>query len=277
MSTDIVKVTFDGDTLEGIRRNESVWVVVKRVCEALGVDDEDQRKKLQASGWATPTVITAVAADGKNRAVTCLELDQLPMWLATIQVSRVRPELREKLIRYQRECGRVLRDHFLGKPEAAQFDPTHIRALLAEHIDPLTHAIAQYRSEMADVKAENARLYSVIHEIRGGSVAIATSTELELIAALVGDLSELRRRAGSPLWRAMHVRQELAKVARWGGAPGQRADSMPSDAVPYAKGWLELEISRLERTERETEKVREQSRRLERGSRQQAIDFSKPN
>jgi hypothetical protein len=39
-----------------------VWVIVKRVCEALGIADQSQAAaKLKEKAWATTTLIVAVA------------------------------------------------------------------------------------------------------------------------------------------------------------------------------------------------------------------------
>jgi len=155
-----------------------------------------------------------------------------------------------------------------------QLDANIVRALLAEQVEPLRVQLVAVRQQYADIQAENVNLRATITEIRSGSIATATPIELDVIAKLVSDLSALRRRAGNPLWRALHVRQEMSKVAHWGGAPGQRAASLPSVAVPYAKGWLEYEIDRLERGERKAERAAEEARRLAAESRQQRIDFN---
>lgn len=112
--TALVEVPFHGDKLQAVQATGSVWVVVRRVCEALGIDESGQRQKLKEKAWATTELISAVAEDGKVREAFAIHLDSLPMWLATIEPSRVRPEVRAKLIAYQRECARVLRDHFFG-------------------------------------------------------------------------------------------------------------------------------------------------------------------
>jgi hypothetical protein len=61
-------------------------------------------------------MMTTVAQGGKEREVVMIDLATLPMWLATIDGSRVAEEARPKLIRFQKECAQVLRDHFFGKP-----------------------------------------------------------------------------------------------------------------------------------------------------------------
>ena len=57
------------------------YVVVRRMCEALGLDDDAQRVKLQKSPWATTLIIKAVAEDGRNRELFCLHVKSVPMWL----------------------------------------------------------------------------------------------------------------------------------------------------------------------------------------------------
>ncbi|MES2041907.1 MAG: phage antirepressor N-terminal domain-containing protein [Pseudomonadota bacterium] len=49
-----------------------------------------------------------VAEDGKNRDMICLPLRKLPAWLCSINPSKVKPELREKVTRYQDECDDAL-------------------------------------------------------------------------------------------------------------------------------------------------------------------------
>jgi hypothetical protein len=44
--------------------------------------------------------------------MTCLPLDYLSGWLFGINATRVKPEVRDRLIRYQRECYRVLAEAF---------------------------------------------------------------------------------------------------------------------------------------------------------------------
>jgi len=116
----VVHVPFRGDFLDAVQDGGKVWAPVRKVCEALGVDFSAQLKRLNRRPWATVAIMTTVAEDGKTRETACLELDSLPMWLATIDVKRVSPEAREKLAVYQKECARVLREHFFGRPQVAQ-------------------------------------------------------------------------------------------------------------------------------------------------------------
>lgn len=148
MSSAITTVSFHGDDLQAVREGDRVWVVLKRACEALGLTDQSQATKLKDKAWATTTMVVAVAEDGKNRELFCLDLDCLPMWLATIDASRVSEEARERLTLYQLECAKALRNYFFAKPSAPAI-PTNLR-------DALLLA--------ADLEGERMRLAAVVEE-----------------------------------------------------------------------------------------------------------------
>lgn len=86
--SEIKLIRFDGDNLQTVRDGERVWVVVKRVCEALGIDESGQRQKLADKPWACTELISAHDVSGRKQDAFCCDLDTLPMWLATIDVGR---------------------------------------------------------------------------------------------------------------------------------------------------------------------------------------------
>lgn len=132
-------IPFEGTTLEAVKVDETVWVSVRRMCDALGIDEEAQRQKLtnrERTPWATTFVTKAVADDGKLRDVFCLDLDSVPMWLATIDTSRVAEHVRPKIIVYQREAAKVLRAWFFGEAKpTAQLSRTEIARMLLEECE----------------------------------------------------------------------------------------------------------------------------------------------
>jgi hypothetical protein len=108
-------IDFHGDSVLATKDPDGrVFVSVRRVCEALGLAVQAQLTKLHACSWATITMIVTVADDGKSREQAFIDLDGLPMWLATINPSKVDEALRPKLASYQREAAQVLRAHFCG-------------------------------------------------------------------------------------------------------------------------------------------------------------------
>ncbi len=124
MSAAIVRVDFHGDAVECLRDDAGVWVGVKRVCESLGLGYSSQLQKLKSKPWAGVTTIVT-PSEGGPQPTSMLPLDALPMWLATIEASRVAPAIKPKLVAYQRECVVVLRDHFFAKPSP---EPTPLPA-----------------------------------------------------------------------------------------------------------------------------------------------------
>ncbi len=81
-------------------------VAMKPISEAIGLDWKSQHARIQRHPVLKSTMVitTTVAEDGKERELACLPLDYLNGWLFGVEASRVRPEIRERLVQYQREC-----------------------------------------------------------------------------------------------------------------------------------------------------------------------------
>lgn len=141
MSAALVSVPFDGDALDAARADGTIWIAVARTCDALGIDTEGQRQRLVRSPWAWTCVMQVqLAGDAQGRRVFAVDLDSLPMWLATIDASRVSPDAAPKLIRYQREAARVLREHFFGPARPAPLPAVDARAEMASLLGRLAAA-----------------------------------------------------------------------------------------------------------------------------------------
>lgn len=126
VETALQRVTFAGAYLEALEHDGKVWAVVKRVCENPGIDTQAQQRKLTSTPWAG-TAIIAVPSRGGDQETFCVDLDSLPMWLATTHVSKVRADVRERLVVYQREARQVLADHFFGRTGAMTAQPAMLQ------------------------------------------------------------------------------------------------------------------------------------------------------
>lgn len=170
---DIVRFDFHGDELTVIPRDDKLFVVLKRACEILGIDHDVQRKKLKQAKWATTVMMTAVANDGKTRPMFCLELNSLPMWLATIDESRVRPELQDKLALYQVECADALRDRFFGKPKQELANKELVAGVfemvtkMCRTVTALSLPISDMRAELSQVRTELQALHTGVSTMDG--------------------------------------------------------------------------------------------------------------
>lgn len=117
---------FNGVALQTLPPNGDgkAWVSIRHVCDALGVSNQGQQAKLATKEWAcVKMILTQIDGDDQTRSIACIDLDSLPMWLATIEASRVKPEVRPLLLAFQRDCARVLRDHYYGVKPAAVAAP----------------------------------------------------------------------------------------------------------------------------------------------------------
>lgn len=104
-----------------VEGQQTVYVPLNPICEFLGVNWSGQLQRVRRDPVLSEvarsvTVITDPGESGKGggpQTLLCLPLDMLHGWLFSLNATRVRPDLQEKIIRYQRECYRALAAAFL--------------------------------------------------------------------------------------------------------------------------------------------------------------------
>lgn len=103
-------VSFYGDELIGVQTEDgAVYAPFNRLCENLGLQRAGQAQRIQRHAVLNDALVTlTIETAGGPQPVQCLRIDVLPLWLSGVQASRVKEELREKLIRYQKEAAIVL-------------------------------------------------------------------------------------------------------------------------------------------------------------------------
>lgn len=146
----VQNISFHGQTVSVFSQNNQHYVAMKPIVENIGLDWVSQHKKIQRNEILNSTMVmmTIVAEDGKKREMLCLPLDYLNGWLFGVDAKRVKPEIRERLLTYQRECFRVLNNHF-NQPKQTIKLPA-----------PAT----------ADILATRAEMHSILNAIQGASV-----------------------------------------------------------------------------------------------------------
>jgi len=81
-----VVMPFDGKVVETVTGQDGKpWISVRSVCQAIGVDVENQRRRIQADERFSCGAITATGSDGKQYEMFCIPLEQLNGWLFSIQ------------------------------------------------------------------------------------------------------------------------------------------------------------------------------------------------
>lgn len=111
--TEIVTVDFHGDRLFVFEQNGVQYVAMKPIVEALGLDWHGQRQRIHRDEVLSEgAVMMPSPSNGGTQDALCLPLHLLNGWLFGVDAARVRPELREKITLYRRECFQALADHF---------------------------------------------------------------------------------------------------------------------------------------------------------------------
>ncbi|WP_053764686.1 phage antirepressor N-terminal domain-containing protein [Leptospirillum ferriphilum] len=132
MSNDVlVPVPFHGNILFLVEQNNEPYTPMKPIVEGMGLDWASQFTKLKSDPkrWGSIVMTTIqVPGDTQGRETLCMPLRKLPGWLMTIQPSRVKPEIREKILQYQNECDDVLWEYWTRgraeNPRVIRQDPS---------------------------------------------------------------------------------------------------------------------------------------------------------
>lgn len=107
-------IEFYGSQLICIHSGREPMIAIKPICEGVGIDWSSQYQKIKNDPILSSVmvIITTTGADGKCYKMACLPLGYLNGWLLGIDTNRVKPEIKENLIQYQKECYKVLSDYW---------------------------------------------------------------------------------------------------------------------------------------------------------------------
>lgn len=130
----LIPVPFYEDTVVLVGRDNEPYVAMKPIVANMGLVWAAQYVKIIEKFGATVSEIETVAEDGRLRGMTCLPLKKLPAWLYSISPNKVKPDLREKIVRYQNECDDALWDYWTkGSATRPGAQPATQRIALSRH------------------------------------------------------------------------------------------------------------------------------------------------
>ena len=109
MNTQISTINFHNQSLITFEQNGTHYTAMKPICENIGLEWHAQRQRIQRDEVLSQgEVIITLPSNGGNQQMICLPIEYLNGWLFGIDVKRVKPEIREKLITYKKECYQAL-------------------------------------------------------------------------------------------------------------------------------------------------------------------------
>lgn len=135
MTTAIATVDFHGTPLSVTTHEGQQLVAMRPICEAIGLAWHGQWERIQRDevlSTSVRVIRTQLPGDSQHRDVAFLPLDYLNGWLFGIDIKRTKPEIRNSLIQYKRECYAALNAYW---NEGAAINP---RAFKVNPGDTLT-------------------------------------------------------------------------------------------------------------------------------------------
>lgn len=146
-------ISFYGHELVAVRlANGQIATVLRWLCEGLQLDPQGQLRRIERKTALRDGLIDVeVATAGGPQTMPALTLQVLPGFLFLVDENRAKEEARPDIILFQRECTKVLADHFIRKhPPAlpAAADTTAAATIIIEQITDLTGVINLMREHL---------------------------------------------------------------------------------------------------------------------------------
>lgn len=245
-------VEFYGDEIKGVvirphLAGRQVFVPIKLLSDFLGVSWSTQRRRVVNDPVLSREIETIlISTPGGPQEALCLPLDMINGWLFGINPNRVKDEIRERLIRYQQECYRVLAAAFQAP---AATDPLsqveelgHALITLAREQREFDSRLVTAEGDLLEVKQ---RVVALEEKVAPGEPvteeqAAQISQAVKAIAFKLGErtgrneyggvYSELYRKFGVTSYKlipAARYKEAIAFLTEWWGQIAQ------TDEVPF--------------------------------------------
>ncbi|MDC4851200.1 phage antirepressor N-terminal domain-containing protein [Acinetobacter baumannii] len=120
-----ITVPFHNTELLLVEHNGQPYTAMRPIVENIGLDWKTQLIKIKQRFNSVVGEIPTTGKDGKQYKMLCLPLKKLFGWLMTISPNKVKPELRDTVIKYQEECDDVLWDYWIKGQASNPRPKTH--------------------------------------------------------------------------------------------------------------------------------------------------------
>ncbi|WP_337135863.1 phage antirepressor N-terminal domain-containing protein [Proteus terrae] len=153
-SVSTINVPFHGNNLYVVNFNGEPYVPMKPIVEGMGLAWGAQFIKIKQRFGKGVSEIEIPTKTG-NQNMICLALRKLAGWLHTISPNKVKPEIRDKVIKYQEECDDVLYEYWTTGEVKAKHKST------VQERNPLKNAVNLLVSKKGIMYPE---AYSLVHQ-----------------------------------------------------------------------------------------------------------------
>lgn len=174
----LVTVPFHGDGIVTFQADDGPRVAMRRIVENVGLSWGSQRNRLmsQKAKFACVDINTRDSL-GREQSMLTMPVARLPLWLATINPNKVRPDLRTKVELYQTESAVALHDYWT-KGVAVRgdmdglvtgLDPAAMRAIGGMFKGILHKALTEVVPLLVEAEI-GSRQYGVVEGLTAGAV-----------------------------------------------------------------------------------------------------------
>lgn len=109
----IQTIDFNGQPLLTIEQNGIHYTAAKPIAENIGLDWRSQRQRiLRDDVLSEGVVMITTPSKGGLQETLCLPIEFLNGWLFGVDAKRVKPEIKDALIQYKKDCYKVLHDYW---------------------------------------------------------------------------------------------------------------------------------------------------------------------
>lgn len=120
-------VKFNNQDVPVFFHENKPYVAMKPICENIGLDWNGQFQRIKRNYILSQGMcMIHTPTKGGNQEMVTLPIGYLNGWLFGIDTNKVKPEIKDTLIKYQLECYDVLYNHFM--PKVAEAHPNTITA-----------------------------------------------------------------------------------------------------------------------------------------------------
>lgn len=152
----VQNISFNGQTVPVFTQNNQHYVAMKPICENIGLNWKAQYDRIKRHAvLGEGMVMMTTPSKGGEQQTICLPLDYLNGWLFGVEANRVKPQIRESLLQYQRECFRVLNEHFnprVGHPKPTRALPDGLTGEQIEAVKKLHNALTKSAPKEAQAR-----------------------------------------------------------------------------------------------------------------------------
>jgi len=108
-----ILIPFRNQKVLSVSKEKKHYIVPKQICENLGIDWSSKKKRIERDTVLSQgMVMMTIPSAGGDQEAACLPIEYLNGWLFGIDDKRVKPEIRDDIIAYKKECYLTLYEYF---------------------------------------------------------------------------------------------------------------------------------------------------------------------